>query len=53
MTLPVTLPDRKGTFVRVGANVELTGAGRDSLITRIEEDPLKRTSRAGRSCRIS
>jgi len=43
--LPVTLPDRKGTFVRVGANVELTGAGRDSLITRLEEDPAQNVAR--------
>ena len=39
--LPVILPDKKGTFVRAPANVELTAAGRDSLITRIEEDPEK------------
>ena len=44
--LPVTLPDHKGTFFRVtpsehpiGAKVELTAAGRDSLITRLDEDP--------------
>lgn len=43
--LPVVLPDRKGTFVRVGANVELTAAGRDSLITRIEDDPSKNVDR--------
>jgi uncharacterized membrane protein len=43
--LPVILPDRKNTFVRVGANVELTSAGRDSLITRIEEDPNKNVER--------
>jgi hypothetical protein len=43
--LPVILPDRKNTFVRVGANVELTSAGRDSLITRIEEDPNKNFER--------
>lgn len=43
--LPVTLPDRKGTFVRAPANVELTSAGRDSLITRIEEDPAKNVER--------
>jgi uncharacterized membrane protein len=43
--LPVTLPDRKDTFVRVGANVELTAQGRDSLITRLEEDPNKNTER--------
>ena len=43
--LPVTLPDRKDTFVRVGANVELTASGRDSLITRLEEDPSKNADR--------
>ena len=39
--LPVVLPDRKGTSVIAPATVELTAAGRDSLITRIEEDPEK------------
>ncbi len=43
--LPTTLPDRKNTFVRVGANVELTAPGRDSLITRLEEDPAKNVDR--------
>jgi hypothetical protein len=53
--LPVTLPDKKGTFARVypddsGAlhnvsNVELTAAGRDSLITRLDEDPEKNVER--------
>ncbi|MBZ5606518.1 MAG: VWA domain-containing protein, partial [Acidobacteriia bacterium] len=43
--LPVVLPDRKGTFVRAPANVELTPAGRDSLITRLEEDPAKNIER--------
>jgi uncharacterized membrane protein len=43
--LPVTLPDRKDTFVRVGANVELTASGRDSLITRLEEDATKNVDR--------
>jgi uncharacterized membrane protein len=47
--LPVTLPDKKGTFLRVYpdesgalhnvATVELTAAGRESLITRLDEDP--------------
>lgn len=37
--LPVLVPDRKGTFVRDPANVQLTQAGRDSLITRIKETP--------------
>jgi hypothetical protein len=40
--LPVVLPEKgTGTFVRAPANVELTAAGRDSLITRIEDDPQK------------
>ena len=43
--LPVTLPDRKDTFVRVGANIELTAQGRDSLITRLVEDPAKNFER--------
>jgi uncharacterized membrane protein len=43
--LPVILPDRKNTFVRIGANVELTAQGRDSLITRIEDDPAKNVER--------
>lgn len=43
--LPVMLPDRNNTFVRAPANVELTAAGRDSLITRIEEDPEKNVQR--------
>jgi len=37
--LPVTLPERKGTFYRDPATAELTAAGRDSLICRIEENP--------------
>ncbi len=43
--LPVKLPDRKNTFVRDPANVELTKEGVDSLITRIEEDPQKNVDR--------
>lgn len=43
--IPVTLPDRKGTFHRDPATVELAPAGRDSLITRIEEDPEKNIAR--------
>jgi uncharacterized membrane protein len=43
--LPVKLPDRKNTFVRDPANVELTAAGRDSLITRLDEDPQKNVER--------
>ena len=43
--LPTILPDNKNTFFRVGANVELTAAGKDSLITRLEEDPAKNVER--------
>jgi hypothetical protein len=43
--LPTVLPDKKNTFIRVGANVEVTAAGRDSLITRLEEDPGKNVDR--------
>jgi uncharacterized membrane protein len=35
--LPVVLPEKKGTFHREDALAELTPAGRDSLICRIEE----------------
>src|ERR1700733_1156909 len=37
--LPVRLPDHKDTFHRDPASAELTPAGRDSLITRIEDNP--------------
>ncbi|MGH9663441.1 MAG: glutamine amidotransferase, partial [Bryobacteraceae bacterium] len=37
--LPVNLPQHKDTFHRDPANVELTPAGRDSLICRLVEDP--------------
>jgi uncharacterized membrane protein len=37
--LPVRLPDSKNTFHRDPANPELTPAGRESLITRIEDNP--------------
>lgn len=43
--LPVTLTDRKGTFHRDPATVELTQAGRDSLMVRIEEDANKNVER--------
>ena len=43
--LPTILPDRKDTFIRVGATVELTAAGGDSLITRLVEDPAKNVER--------
>ncbi len=51
---PVTLPDRKTTFRREPAKVELTTAGRDSLITRLgrcarqERCPLEADARIGR-----
>lgn len=43
--LPVTLSDRKNTFHREPATVELTNAGRDNLIARLEEDPAKNFER--------
>jgi hypothetical protein len=43
--LPTVLPERKNTYSFVGADVELTPAGQDSLITRIEEDPAKNVER--------
>jgi hypothetical protein len=43
--LPVTLSDRKNTFHREPATVELSGAGRDNLIARLEEDPAKNFER--------
>ncbi|MBI4892326.1 MAG: hypothetical protein HY821_17005 [Acidobacteria bacterium] len=43
--LPMTLPDRRGTFHREPATAELTSAGRDSLITRMEEDAGKNLSK--------
>ena len=39
--LPVGLPDRKNTFHRDPANTELTPAGRDNLITRLDDSPEK------------
>ncbi|MDQ6760554.1 MAG: glutamine amidotransferase [Acidobacteriota bacterium] len=43
--LPVRLPDRKNTFHRDPATAELTAAGRESLLCRIEEDPEKNVQR--------
>ena len=37
--LPVRLPDHKNTFHREPATPQLTSSGRDSLITRIDENP--------------
>jgi len=39
--LPVSLPNRKNTFERVPATVELTTAGADSLICRLVDDPAR------------
>jgi uncharacterized membrane protein len=38
-TLPVVLPSHNKTFHRIPATVELTAAGRDSLICRLTDDP--------------
>lgn len=43
--LPSVLPDRRGTFLREPAKVELAPAGIDSLITRLVEDPAKNAER--------
>jgi uncharacterized membrane protein len=44
--LPTILPERKSkTYVIDAADVELTAAGRESLITRIEENPDKNVER--------
>ncbi|HSB13797.1 MAG TPA: hypothetical protein VLE22_05015 [Bryobacteraceae bacterium] len=43
--LPVVLPTRKGTFRRDPATVELTAAGRDSLICRLEEEAERNAQR--------
>ncbi len=43
--LPVLLPDRKNTFQRVQAAVELTPAGRDNLMCRLVEDPDRNVER--------
>ncbi|HEY4363192.1 MAG TPA: hypothetical protein VGN17_19640 [Bryobacteraceae bacterium] len=45
--LPTTLPENKGkkTYVIDRADVELTRAGRESLITRLEENPDKNEER--------
>jgi hypothetical protein len=43
--IPINLTDRKSTFHRDPATAELTDAGRDSLIVRIEEDSQKNAER--------
>lgn len=43
--LPVVVGDRKVTFFRDKANVELTPNGRDNLALRIEEDPARNAER--------
>jgi uncharacterized membrane protein len=43
--LPTMLPNRKGTFHRDQATVELTPAGAESIICRLVEDPAKNIER--------
>ena len=43
--LPVVLPNKKGTFHRDPATVELTPAGTDSIITQLVEDPARNAER--------
>ncbi len=43
--LPVALPAKKITFFRDPATVDLTGAGRDNLICRLDEDSAKNVAR--------
>jgi uncharacterized membrane protein len=43
--LPVRLPAQKGTFHRDEANFEITPAGRDSLICRLEDRPERNAER--------
>jgi len=43
--LPVTVPNRKGTFHRDHATAMLTAAGAESVISRLAEDPAKNADR--------
>jgi uncharacterized membrane protein len=43
--LPVVLPNKKGTFHRDPATVELTPVGADNIITRLVEDPARNVER--------
>ncbi|HEX4642684.1 MAG TPA: glutamine amidotransferase [Candidatus Acidoferrales bacterium] len=43
--LPVTLPNKKGTFHRDPATASLTAAGADNIITRLAEDPAANVER--------
>ncbi len=43
--LPVTLPNKKGTFHRDPATASLTAAGADNIITRLVEDPAANVER--------
>jgi len=43
--LPVTLPERQGTFAREEAAAELTAQGRDSIVCRLEEQAEKNAER--------
>ena len=48
--LPVILPQRKNTFRRVMVAAELTDAGKQSLVCRIEDDPQEERGALGYSC---
>lgn len=43
--MPVTVSDRKNTFHRDPATVELTAEGRDSLLCRLDDDPARNAER--------
>jgi uncharacterized membrane protein len=43
--MPTVMPSRKNTFLRDPANVELTPAGRDTLLCRLEDDPQRNVER--------
>ncbi|HJT89140.1 MAG TPA: glutamine amidotransferase [Bryobacteraceae bacterium] len=43
--IPVSLPPNKGTFHRDFSRVELTGPGRESILTRLDENPQRNEQR--------
>ena len=43
--VPVQLPPNRGTFFRDFSSVELTGAGRESVLTRLDENPERNVTR--------
>ena len=43
--VPVQLPPNKGTFFRDFSTVELTNAGRESILTRLDENPERNVQR--------